>query len=506
MMIKNIRILPPFAVARLGSSPQPMENFDLEIDGITPRSIVPAVSLHLDEQGNLTESCSQETVSFRDNDGRIRPIAPFFEVWAQQGEEEAWVPLTKGLLAGCGLGPEAVQWTLHVANHKIHRRTNNPDDRIDAVVGPISDHARHAVLGQRPSFLAGESLPLGSIQYARPSDTNPEIRARFIPAHGKVYGSKTDKTDPNITKAIYDPAKGNWMGYEEPSNPNNDYEGRRLTNPSQIFAGDDTPTAHVSYGYLDDECDGIIEARITVGGQTLSAFARVAAGPPRLHQIASPCERSRTRWRRCSVWALGLDEEVLAVKDLLRRALETVRLMHTGQLNKGGTTRGVGMARMDILDVNRKSEPIFDPEVADPLAIRARHERVLLALESGSLAWFGRILREYDRVGDLSDEGRRKMPGMMRNADGRHLALTRRQVAKVRKTAESACPGRAPRWPGTSRGSAAGGPRGAEAVRAREIRPARNPIPQFPMPTRAWKWIFGMPGGASWTASSCKNR
>jgi Tn3 transposase DDE domain len=70
------------------------------------------------------------------------------------------------------------------------------------------------------------------------------------------------------------------------------------------------------------------------------------------------------------------------------------------------------------------------------IPFRARHERVLLALESGSLAWFGRILRDYDRVGDLSDEGRRKMPGMMRNADGRHLALTRRQVAKVRKTAE----------------------------------------------------------------------
>src|SRR5215469_5983718 len=263
-MIKNIRILPPFAVARLGSSPEPMENFDLEIDGITPRRIVGAVTLDLDEQGNIAESCSQETVSFRDKEGRIRPIAPFFEVWAQQGEEEGWTPLTKELLADCGLGPEAVQWTLHVANHKIYRRTNNPDDRIDAMVGPIRDHVRHTVLGQCPNFLAGESLPLGSIQYARPSDANPEIRARYIPAHGKVYRSKTDQVDPNVTKAIYDPAKGNWMGYEETDSPNNDYDGRRLTNPSQIFAGYDVPvekqTVHVSYGYVDDECDGIIEA------------------------------------------------------------------------------------------------------------------------------------------------------------------------------------------------------------------------------------------------------
>ena len=35
--------------------------------------------------------------------------------------------------------------------------------------------------------------------------------------------------------------------------------------------------------------------------------------------------------------------------------------MNTGQLNKDGQTRGVGMARMDILDYARKSEPIFDP-------------------------------------------------------------------------------------------------------------------------------------------------
>jgi hypothetical protein len=110
--------------------------------------------------------------------------------------------------------------------------------------------------------------------------------------------------------------------------------------------------------------------------------------------------------------------------------------MNTGQLNKGGTTRGVGMARMDTLDVNRKSEPIFDPMVADSLAIRSRHERVLLALESGSLAWFARVLREYDKVGDLTDDGRRRMPGMMRSADGRHLALTRRQVSKVKAAAE----------------------------------------------------------------------
>jgi hypothetical protein len=75
--------------------------------------------------------------------------------------------------------------------------------------------------------------------------------------------------------------------------------------------------------------------------------------------------------------------------------------------------------------------------VAESLAIRARHERVLLALESGSLVWFASVLREHDKVGDLTDEGRRRMPGMMRNADGRHLALTRRQVSKIKAAANA---------------------------------------------------------------------
>jgi hypothetical protein len=130
------------------------------------------------------------------------------------------------------------------------------------------------------------------------------------------------------------------------------------------------------------------------------------------------------------------EQEILDVREIVRRALETVRLMNTAQMNLPSKQRGVGMARMDYLDVSRALEPIVDPAVADSLAIRSRHERVLLALESGSLAWFARILRDFDEVGDLSDEKRRKMPALMRSADGRHLALTRRQVNKVRAAAE----------------------------------------------------------------------
>src|ERR1700739_4853165 len=444
MGIKSIRIFPPLAVARLGSSPIPLENYDLHIeDAIGPRKIVPAETLLVDEEGNLTEFHSPGTVAFRDDQGLIHPVAPFFEVWVQLEGSENWVALTQSLLENHGAKTTSVVWTVRVGNHKIYRRTADPEDRIEATTSGFSDHRRHELLGESKHFLPNEKLPLGFVQYVRPSDRYPEIRLRFTPAHGKVYGSVSDTKDPFVVKPLY---VGRWRGYSEPGNPKNDYEGRRLTNPSQIYAGYDTPSPsdpddslHVSYGYVDDECDGLVEVSLTIGQTTFTAHARVAAGPPTFAPDSMPVRTVADELEQALLGptATASADEVETVKDIVRRALETVRLMNTAQMNKAAVkTRGVGMARMDSLDYSRESEPIFDPEVADSLAIRARHERVLLARESGSLPWFARVLRDYDKVGDLTEDGRRKMPGMMRNADGRHLALTRRQVSKVRAVAE----------------------------------------------------------------------
>jgi hypothetical protein len=127
--------------------------------------------------------------------------------------------------------------------------------------------------------------------------------------------------------------------------------------------------------------------------------------------------------------------EMEEVRAIVRRVLDTVRMMNTAHLNSAAP--GVdAMPRSDFLTWNRALEPIVVPAVADSLAITARHERVLAALESGTLAWFARVLREYQDVGLLTNEGRRKMPALMRGADGNHLALTRRQVSKVRAAAE----------------------------------------------------------------------
>lgn len=440
MKIKNVRVFPPIAVARLGSSPIPLENYDLQIpDAVSPRRIVPAPTILVDEDGNATESPTSAEVKFRDAEGRIRPVAPFFEVWVETDELEKWQPLTEKLLVACGSSLSALTWNVKVANHKIYRRTDDPKDKISASVRSVSDYRRHELLGECKNFIDNGMLPLGFVQFVRPNAQYPEIRLRFTPAKGKVYGPKTDSPDPIVAGVLYDPDKGGWKGYSEPDSPNNDYEGRRLTNPAEIFAGydDSDKKTHVSYGYVDDECDGTVEVSLAIDGSMLSSFARVAAGPPTFAPDSKPVRTVADELEQALLGpdAIATPHDIEATKDILRRALETVRLMNTAQMNKAGEDRGVGMARMDILDYGRKSEPIFDPEVADSLAIRARHESVLLSLEK-SLPWFARILREYDKVGDLTDSGRRMMPGMMRNADGRYLALTRRQAARIKAVAE----------------------------------------------------------------------
>lgn len=442
--IVELRILPPFAIARLGSSPDPMDNYQLVIaDPIGARQILPAETLLVDgETGEVTAKHPPFEVRFRDADYNIRPIAPFLEVWARFAGDDELVPLTAETLSGLGLAPDALKWNVHVANIKAYRRTGDANDKVEAQTGAFSDHAKHALEGRCNNFIKGKKIPLGSVQYIKPSEEFPEIRIRYTPAAGKVYGPPPDpgEDDPNIADAVYDPAKGTWKGYADPTDVTKDPLGvRKATNPAQIYAGADSADQK-SYGYLDDECDGVVEVEVEVNGAKLSAYARIAAGPPTFAPDSVPV---RTVGDELEQAMFGPDidspvteQEVADVRDIVRRALETVRLMNTAMMNRPSQQRGVGMARMDYLDVNRALEPIVDPAVADSLAIRARHERVLLALESGSLAWFARVLRNYDEVGDLSNAVRRKMPALMRSADGRHLALTRRQVNKVRQAAE----------------------------------------------------------------------
>jgi hypothetical protein len=422
--ISEIRILPAFAIARLGSSPDPMDNYDWEIpDRVGYRKIIPAETFYIDPQsGRILDFKKPEEVRFRDARGRIRPIAPFLELWARFENEKDLQPLTTHHLKKLGLRPSDIHWRVLVGNNKAFRRTGDENDKILSDTTGFESFKRKSLAGKCKNFLPGKTIPYGFGQFIKPNLKFPEIRFRFTPAGGFVYGPPSAPGAP-IKAAVYDP-KHKWKGHAD------DLNDPTVTAPVQIYANDRSSKVR-SLGYLDDECDGFIEVEMPGKTKTLSAYARVVAGPPSFAPDSVPVRTVHDDLEQALLGYI-INEKVdpEEISDILRRALETVRHINTFVMN-----HALGMAWVDST-LGRASEPIMNPNVVDNLAILARHESVLLSLESGSLAWFARILRAYNQVGDLTDEGRRRMPALMRGADGNHLALTRRMMQKIERAAD----------------------------------------------------------------------
>ncbi|MFJ9840287.1 hypothetical protein ACIRYZ_07435 [Kitasatospora sp. NPDC101155] len=448
MAIKELRILPPLAIGRLGAAARPMDNYEALADPrrpLAPRQLRPAPTFEVDpDSGAITSYEAPPELRFTEN-GDVRPVAPFLEVWAltsEPGREDVLEPLTLDLLARHGLGPEDVHWTVHVGNHKIHRRTGDENDRIDAQAGPFHDHEMHPLNGTCPNFWEGRELPLGHVRYLRPTPEFPGIRLRFTPAAGRVYGSGKEEQptpDPNVTAFLYDANRGTWLGYHD------DTSSPRVTNPSQIYAGSSDQDGNwVSKGYLDDECDGLVRSELTVDGTLLSAYGRIGAGPPAYAPDSFPVRAVADELEQAMFGPTVTADEVslAAAEEVVRRAFDTVRLMNTAVLNGNtvnGQVRGAStMVAQDTNDTGRLYEPIMAPSLVDRTALLNLHQQVLTGLRSGTAPWFADVLRDFDEVGDLSDKGRRKMPALMRGADGRSLALTRRQVDLIRKVAQRA--------------------------------------------------------------------
>ena len=456
----EIRILPPLAIARLGSAPEPVDNYDLEVREDEPlgsRRIVPAPTLVVDEETGAIVARELRPVAFKDAAGRVRPVAPFLELWGRDGDD--WRHLTMHDLRGA-----EIRWRAAVANLKVWRRTGDVHDRVEALTGWFSDHVRVPLHGRAKSFLAGKHIPFGDVRFVRPTDEFPELRVRYTPAHGSVYGAdafvrRADGTyaedpppgrylqyDANLRDVVYDASVGRWLGWNERTPPSAPHESG-LTIPSQIFAGQRGADAGdwISRGYLDDQCDGAIEVEVHAGGRTLTSFARITSGPPVFAPDSYPI---RTVSDELEQALLGPaiepgdytdDELQAAAEEILRRAFETIRLMNTAVLN-GNPFRGrldvtPTMVRGDRMETARAWEPIMAPTIVDNLALRSLHQSIFTVLRGGAPPGFAGVLRRFDEIGDLTDHGRRKMPAMIRNADGRYLCLTRRQYETLRLAA-----------------------------------------------------------------------
>ena len=144
MPIQELRLLPPLAIGRLGSADEPLAAFDLELSADDPldyRRIVPRQTFKVDTAtGALVDAGVPESIRFKDDGGRIHPVAPFIELFAVlDSEPDDLVPVTGELLAAEGLTLADLVWDVRVANNKIHRRTEVEADKILATVRIVAD-------------------------------------------------------------------------------------------------------------------------------------------------------------------------------------------------------------------------------------------------------------------------------------------------------------------------------------------------------------------------------
>ena len=430
-MIHELRILPPLAIARFGSAPTPMDNYDAVADPANPlghRALRPAQTLEVDpDSGEIVRAFTPDALSFTEN-GAVRPVAPFLELWALVGDEQLTgggrlEALTTGLLDEEGASADDLRWQVQVANLKVMRRTGDARDAVRADSGELSDHARHVLVGECENFLPGKTIGFGHVQYIRPTADHAEIRLRFTPAAGRVYGSDRDPfpdeqtPDPNVSDVVYDSRRGTWAGYSD------DLDAPQTTAPVQIYAGRQIGDRHVSAGYLDDACDGLVHATLAVGGRTLRTLGRIGAGPPTYVPDAAPIRTVADELEQALLGpAVDASEATFErVEEIVRRAFETVRLMNTTFWNVNGMGGG---------------RPIMAPSLVDAIAVENLHQSLLVALRSGTAPWFGDVLRNHDDAADDTERGRRRMPAMMRGADGRLMTLTRRQVTLIRTLAQ----------------------------------------------------------------------
>jgi hypothetical protein len=155
--ILEMFFLPPLAIARVGGSNTPLESFRWVSDrGVysAHRTIIePAVTIVVDDDGTpLTYMPS--AIRFRDG-GKLRPVAPFFELWMRVKDgcrEPADLLVTLELLKRLRVKPADLSFRITVANKKAQRRTQSTSCGFVARVDSRgNDHARKPLFAYSPT-------------------------------------------------------------------------------------------------------------------------------------------------------------------------------------------------------------------------------------------------------------------------------------------------------------------------------------------------------------------
>lgn len=360
---------PPMAVARFGASPTPLEAFEWQIDrdahGKAQTIVKPALSFKVAPDGTLKPYLPKE-VRFKDDDGSVRPVAPFFELWARLQRDDGGTdeqPFDLALLAELGLTLSHLSVEVNAANLKAARRTDDVACGFQARVafnGTV--HTPHPLLavsphtsGQQPLVLPDKPVPLGSVQWLKPQakldPRHPDadlsvLRLRFTPATGKVYGPP---------RAVQGPDRLTITGPIDVLQLKDTIEGRihMIVPPAQRILSDDTPWStyrmvtgiyedpqpqdgydgsddgnNQSWGVVDDSCDAVITVSVAWRGQAYVATGRAFVGPPAFQPDRRPFytvadDLADRDLPLVQVTDANFEQVKAEVVDLFRRVFET---------------------------------------------------------------------------------------------------------------------------------------------------------------------------------------
>jgi hypothetical protein len=360
--------LPPIAVARVGGSDNPMEAFEWDSDvsthGAHQTVIKPTVTLDVAADGSV-RTYIPNVIRFRDGN-QLRPAAPFFELWlrVESGEngEKREERATPALLAQLGASLDNLQFNVTVANCKAQRRTGSPACSFIARVDVRgNDHERKPLLAisphtadQEPLVYADRPIPLGVFQVIRPAAKTvmgvdlSQIRVRFTPARGEVYGPPNAIVGPpspaqpgEIVAAPILPGVLHEIVPERnrilnPNTPWSSYimndKGQTDPQPCDSYDGADVGDWR-SWGVVDDTCDGILTAQLVVSGQRFAATARVLSGvpdfaPDRRTFVSLAADLADRELQPVEVSEKTLEDTTEEIADLFARIFETGGLMN----------------------------------------------------------------------------------------------------------------------------------------------------------------------------------
>jgi hypothetical protein len=311
-----VYVLPPAAFGRLGGSSRPLDNYewrtDPSIHGGSQTVIEPVTTLDVSDDGTV-EPYRPGVIRFRDGKD-LRPVAPFFELWARilytPADEAAVpgpggptagtqkeVPLTATLLRELGRALDGISYVVRVGNRKAARRTGDDANAFEVTLKVRGDdHERKPLLaftpprpGQEPLVTPDHPIPLGSFQVMRPIrraqlDVDLDVlRMRYTPARGQVYGPPTAvEAQGTTTEAFFEIVapenrilnpRSSWLRYD------GSYDTYVNPEPWDTYDGADQDR-NVAWGVVDDTCDGTLVVSLVVHAQRFQAAARLLVGPP----------------------------------------------------------------------------------------------------------------------------------------------------------------------------------------------------------------------------------